>query len=93
MKSTQLAVIDMEYLFLKIRAKSVGETANLQVTCHDKKCDGHIEVVINLDDVEVVGDEPENKIMINDEIGIELRYPRIGDIQSRFNRGSNDSDH
>ena len=80
LKSTQLAVIDMEYLFLKIRAKSVGETANLQVTCHDKKCDGHGEVVINLDDVEVVGDEPENKIMINDEIGIELRYPRIGDI-------------
>ena len=80
LKSTQLAVIDMEYLFLKIRAKSVGETANLQVSCHDKKCDGHGEVVINLDDVEVVGDEPENKIMINDEIGIELRYPRIGDI-------------
>jgi hypothetical protein len=82
LKSTQLAVIDMEYLFLKIRAKSVGETANLQVSCHDKKCDGHGEVVINLDDVEVVGDEPENKIMINDEIGIELRYPRIGDIQT-----------
>ena len=40
------------------------------------------KVVINLDDVEVVGDEPENKIMINDEIGIELRYPRIGDIQT-----------
>ena len=54
----------MEYLFLKIRAKSVGETANLQVTCHDKKW-MVVEVVINLDDVEVVGDEPENKIMIN----------------------------
>lgn len=75
-----LPIIDMEYLFLKIRAKSVGETVNLQVTCQDPKCDGHGEVVINLDDVEVVGDEPENKIMINDEIGIELRYPRIGDI-------------
>ena len=37
LKSTQLNVIDMEYLFLKIRAKSVGETANLQVTCHDKR--------------------------------------------------------
>ena len=75
-----LPIIDMEYLFLKIRAKRVGETVNLQVTCQDPKCDGHGEVVINLDDVEVVGDEPENKIMINDEIGIELRYPRIGDI-------------
>ena len=82
LKPTQLAVIDMEYLFLKIRAKSVGESVNLQVTCQDPKCDGHGEVVINLDDVEVVGDEPENKIMINDEIGIELRYPRIGDIEA-----------
>ena len=81
LKSTQLAVIDMEYLFLKIRAKSVGETANLQVSCHDKKCDGHGEVVINLDDVEVVGDEPENKIMINDEVGIELAYPKVKDIE------------
>ncbi len=81
-KPNLLPVIDMEYLFLKIRAKSVGETANLQVTCHDKECEGHGEVVINLDDVEVVGDEPENKIMINDEIGVELRYPRIGDIDS-----------
>ena len=81
LKSTQLAVIDMEYLFLKIRAKSVGETVNLQVTCQDPKCDGHGEVVINLDDVEVVGDEPDTKIMISDELGIELRYPRIMDLE------------
>ena len=79
-KADRLSVVDMEYLFLKIRSKSVGETATISVTCNDPKCDGHGETVINLDDVEVVGDEPENKIMINDEIGIELRYPRIGDI-------------
>jgi hypothetical protein len=81
-KADRLSVVDMEYLFLKIRSKSVGETATISVTCNDPKCDGHGETVINLDDVEVVGESPENKIMINDEIGIELRYPRVSDINA-----------
>tara|TARA_A100001388_G_scaffold116328_1_gene85840 strand:+ start:2288 stop:2986 length:699 start_codon:yes stop_codon:yes gene_type:complete len=79
-KSETLPVIDMEWLFLKIRSKSVGETANIKLTCTDPKCDGTGEAVVNLDDVEVVGDHPESKIMLNDEIGIELRYPRVSDV-------------
>ena len=80
-KTQAMPVIDMEYLFLKIRSKSVGETANIKVTCTDPKCDGTGEAVVNLDDVEVVGDEPDTKIMISDELGIELRYPRIMDLE------------
>ena len=88
----ELPLIDMEYLFLKIRARSVGETAKISIGCNDPECDGSGqkgsgEVVVNLDDVEVVGDEPENKIMINDEVGIELKYPKVKDIQ-----GLNDLD-
>ena len=79
-KSEMLPVIDMEWLFLKIRSKSVGETANIKLSCTDPKCDGHGEAVVNLDDVEVVGDQPESKIMLNDEIGIEMRYPRVSDV-------------
>ena len=79
-KSETLPVIDMEWLFLKIRSKSVGETANIKLSCTDPKCDGHGEAVVNLDDVEVGGDQPESKIMLNDEIGIEMRYPRVSDV-------------
>ena len=79
-KSETLPVIDMEWLFLKIRSKSVGETANIKLSCTDPKCDGHGEAVVSLDDVEVVGDQPESKIMLNDEIGIEMRYPRVSDV-------------
>ena len=79
-KPSELAVMDLEYLFLKIRSKSIGETASLSVTCNDPQCEGTGEVVVNLDDVEVVGDEPEHKIMISDEIGVELRYPRVKDV-------------
>ena len=79
-----LPIIDMEYLFLKIRAKSVGETANIKLTCNDADCPdegrGTGDAVVNIDEVEVVGDEPEMKIMINDEIGIEFRYPTVGDM-------------
>ena len=78
-KPDSLPIIDMEYLFLKIRTKSIGETANIQVTCNYDDCEGgQGTTVINLDDVEVVGEEPE--IMISDELGIELRYPRISDV-------------
>lgn len=82
-KSKQLPGIDMEYLFLKVRSVSVGETATVTLSCHDPKCEGgNGEAVVNLDDVEVVGDEPEHKIMISDELGIELRYPRISDVEA-----------
>ena len=53
-----LPIIDMEYLFLKIRAKSVGETANIKLTCNDASCPdesrGTGETVVNIDEVEVV---------------------------------------
>ena len=52
-KADRLSVVDMEYLFLKIRSKSVGETANIKVTCNDPNCNGTGDAVINLDDVEV----------------------------------------
>lgn len=80
-KADTLPILDMEYLFLKIRSKSIGETANIVVNCNDSECNGSGEAVINLDDVEVVGEEPDNKIMISDELGVELRYPRISDVQ------------
>ena len=71
----------MEYLFLKIRVKSVGETTTVNLTCHDPDCDGHGECTIDLDNVEVVGEHPENKIMINDEIGVEFKYPTVATVE------------
>ena len=81
-KPRLLSTIDLEYLFLKVRVKSVGETTTVNLTCHDPKCEGTGEAVVDLDNVEVVGDQPDNKIMINDEIGIELRYPRVADVEA-----------
>lgn len=74
-KIEDLANFDLEYLFLKIRAASVGEELKLRVTCRD---DGETQVTtsINLDDVEVQKSEDHsNKIMLSDDLGLVMKYP------------------
>ena len=75
----KLPMFDIEYLFIKIRAVSVGETVKLNLPCKDNDCKGSGEVTINLDEVQVTkskGVEP--KVMINDNLGVVLRYPDWG---------------
>tara|TARA_Y100000296_G_scaffold74564_1_gene93287 strand:+ start:281 stop:985 length:705 start_codon:yes stop_codon:yes gene_type:complete len=70
-----LPLFDLEYMFLKIRAKSVGETAKVRLLCED---DGetYAEVEIDLEEVEVSFPEKHtNTINITDEVVLEMRYP------------------
>jgi len=72
-----LALFDLEYVFLKIRAKSVGEVVNLKLLCED---DGetYADVEINLDDVNIVwNDKHTNHIELTDDIGLMMRYPQF----------------
>jgi len=76
-KVEELATFEIEYLFLKIRAKSVGESTNFMVTCPD---DGEtqVEVKINLDDVELeMDDNHSRKIMLDDSVGVLMKYPSL----------------
>jgi hypothetical protein len=70
-------LFDLEYVFLKIRSKSIGAIVNLKVTCPDdgeSKCD----VELNLDDINVIkSDEHTTDIKIADNIGIVMNYPRM----------------
>ena len=50
-------MFDIEYLFIKIRAVSVGETVKINLTCQDEDCNGTGEVVVNLDEVQVTKSE------------------------------------
>ena len=71
----KLPLFDLEYIFLRIRAKSVGEVAKIQVLCKD---DGetYVPVEIDLESIEVEFQEDHsNKIELTDEIGIEMGYP------------------
>ena len=72
----ELALFDIEYIFLRIRSKSVGEVVNLKLLCED---DGetYADVSINLDEVEVQYDKKHtNEIELTDEITLIMRYPQ-----------------
>jgi hypothetical protein len=76
-KVEELATFEIEYLFLKIRAKSVGESTNFMVTCPD---DGEtqVEVKINLDEIELeMDDNHSRKIMLDDSVGVLMKYPSL----------------
>ena len=75
-----IPMYDIEYLFLKIRSKSVGEVVSFQHNC--SKCKELNPVEVNLEDVEVQFPEKkiEDNIQLNDSIGITLKPINFSDI-------------
>ena len=74
-KVDSLPLFDLEYLFLRIRAASIGETITLTVTCLDDN-ETKTEAVISVDDIKVFKPEGHStKIELTDEMGIVMRYP------------------
>ena len=84
-KVEQLPTFDIEFLFLNIRGKSVGEEIEVNITCPD---DGEtqVPVTIYLDDIEVQKDENHtSKIKLDDSIMMEMKYPSLDQfIKSNF---------
>ena len=69
-----LATFDIEYMFLKLRAKSVNNVVKLSY--RDNEDDKVYDFEINLDEIEIKKSEgTTNKIQINDEVGIVMQYP------------------
>jgi hypothetical protein len=76
-KVEDLPTFDIEYLFLNIRGKSVGEEIEVNVTCPD---DGvtQVPITINLDDIQVQkNEEHSNRIKVDDNIMMEMKYPSL----------------
>ena len=72
-----LPMFDVEYIFLQIRSKSVGETSKLRLLCPDDN-KTYADVEINLPDVKVqVEDGHNNKIELDNDMGIIMTYPTI----------------
>lgn len=76
----RLSTFDIEYLFLKLRGKSVGEVVALKVGHQNSECKHLTEVDINIDEIEVTGEISDGKVMITEEIGVKLRYPNMQDV-------------
>ena len=76
-KVEQLPTFDIEFLFLNIRGKSVGEELEVNIVCPD---DGTTQVTvdINLDDIQVQKSEEHNKqIKLDDNLMMEMKYPSL----------------
>jgi len=76
-KVEELSTFDIEYLFLNIRGKSVGEEVEVLVTCPD---DGvtKVPVLISLDEIQVQFDETHSKdIKLDESLTLRMRYPSM----------------
>ena len=88
-KVDDLSTFDIEYLFLNIRGKSVGETVEVLITCPDDNIT-QVPVSINLDDIKVEVDENHSKdIKLDENTSIRMKYPSMLEFV-RNNFGSGD---
>tara|TARA_B100001287_G_scaffold104254_1_gene87642 strand:- start:1596 stop:2318 length:723 start_codon:yes stop_codon:yes gene_type:complete len=90
---TKLATFDIEYLFLNVRSKSVGETVDVNITCPDDEKTS-VEVQINIDSIKVQKTKNhKNTIKLDDKYSMKLRYPSFDQfIESNFEVGENNSE-
>ena len=84
-KVEKLSTFDIEYLFLNIRGKSVGEEIEVMITCPD---DGKTQVpaLINIDSIKVQrNDEHERDIVLDEQFTLRMKYPSLNEfIKNNF---------
>ena len=84
-KIDDLPTFDIEYLFLNIRAKSVGEDINLVVTCPDDR-KTEVPVTIYVDEIEVIKSKEHSKdITLDKDMTLRMKYPSLNQfIENNF---------
>ena len=82
---SKLATFDIEYLFLNVRAKSVGESVEVNVVCPDDNKTS-VQMEINLDDIKVQKTRGhKNIVKLDDQYSMKLKYPSLNQfIDSNF---------
>ncbi|MCJ7714632.1 gp26 family baseplate hub assembly chaperone [Candidatus Bathyarchaeota archaeon] len=89
-KVETLPTFDIEYLFLNIRAKSVGEEIEVNIICPDDE-ETSVSVKINVDDIKVQTNEDHtNRIKLDDTLMMEMKYPSLEQfIKNNFDISTN----
>jgi hypothetical protein len=87
-KVEDLSTFDIEYLFLNIRGKSVGETVDVLITCPDDETT-QVPMSINLDEITVEVDPKHSRdIKLDDTLTLRMRYPSMTEfIKNNFDSG------
>ena len=91
-KVEELPTFDIEYIFLNIRGKSVGEAVDLVVTCPDDE-KTTVPVKIYIDEIEVKKDKKhKNEIKLDSKLTLKMKYPSLDRfIQSNFDFGTDET--
>ena len=89
-KVDTLPTFDIEYLFLNIRAKSVGEALDLVVTCPDDN-ETTVPVKVYIDEIEVLQDEDHTTdISLDGNLTLRMKYPSLDEfVENNFEFGDN----
>ena len=92
----KLPLFDIEYLFLNLRARSIGEVVELSYKCNndvkteegeDKKCNNIVNIDVNLLEIQpIVDPKHSNKIELTDKLGIVMKYPNMNFLGTELER-------
>jgi hypothetical protein len=83
----KLPIVDVEYYFINLRAKSVGEVVQSKYRCNnevgDKECGNIMENQLNLTDIKPVREkEISSDIQLTDKVSIKMKYPEFGMVKN-----------
>lgn len=89
----KLPIIDVEFYFINLRAKSVGEMIESKYKCNNvvegKECGNIMEAEVNLQDISVdMNGEVSPEIQLTPQIAIKLKYPEFGIVQDSLEMDS-----
>jgi len=87
----KLPTFDIEYIFLQIRARSIGEIVELRYSCNNeikdeedkiKKCGNVVPFEVNLLDIEIQKNSEHNKeIKLSENLGLVMKYPSVSSLE------------
>ena len=85
-----LPIIDVEYFFIQLRAKSVGEVVESKYSCNnivgDKECGNTMEHKLNLLNLKVeMNEDIKPEIQLNEKLAVKFKYPEFGMIKNSLN--------
>ena len=92
-KIERMSTFDIEYLFLNVRSKSVGETIDVNITCPDDNKTS-VQMTIDLDTIKIKKDRThKDTIKIDDNLSMKMRYPSMDQfIESNFDSSTQGDD-
>ncbi len=85
----ELSNTDLEWIFVQIRMKSVGESTKVVLPCvkQDEGCDGQTPIDVEFEKMRIEGELKDSIVMITDTIGVKMRIPSYKDVRDLYDSG------